>query len=339
MLYWIPLEKLDKRYTILTRKWFKESLDKNNIEYEVIEGTPLDNKINVGSFLDAFSTIHYKSTQVQKVAQLFQYNIIKDGDIFFVDDIWMPGIEGIKYMAGIAGINIKMYGVYHAGSNIASDDIAVKLGSGVNSWTKHYERSLFNMFDKVFVGSKFHKNNINMYHSKKFGNIVATGIGFNADYIKNQVKKLKTWDEKENIVLFPHRNHPEKKPKLFDKLQKEVNKKYPEIKFIKTFDHNLSKTELYELMNKSKVMFSAALQENFGYATLESATFGCNLLLPNKVVYPEFYPNSCLYKSENIKELSARIIEMINTPPPEYKIISWTDKSMMHMLKEMRLTK
>jgi len=48
-------------------------------------------------------------------------------------------------------------------------------------------------------------------------------------------------------------------------------------------------------LSKSKVLFSSALQENFGYSVLEASAYNCNLLLPNRLVYPEFYSKECLY--------------------------------------------
>jgi len=339
-IIWVPLEQIDTRYTKLSRIWFTEELKKQNVPYIIIEGKELSKVIgNKSSFLNTYSTIHYKSSQIMKIAQLFNDGKIKNGDVFMIDDIWMPGIEGIRYMAGMTGIEVKICGIYHAGGNISSDDVATKLNK---KWTKPYERALFEMCDKVFVGSSFHKYSIEKYHRKKFNNLISTGIWFNSKYILNQVKKVKTWKEKEDIVLFPHRIHPEKKPELFDKIAKAYKKKYPlaPTQFIKSIESGLSKKELYELMNSSKLTFSAALQENFGYAILEASTFNNFLLLPNRVVYPEFYSKECIYEKEDI-ELFVEIIHntmIYKEKPKKEKIINWADKSckrIINHLKEM----
>jgi glycosyltransferase involved in cell wall biosynthesis len=340
-IIWVPLEQIDTRYTKLSRIWFTQELEKQGIPYIVVEGKELSSVIgNKSSFLNTYSTIHYKSSQIEQIAEMFnQPGKIEDGDVFMVDDIWMPGIEGIRYMAGMTGKNISICGIYHAGGNIPSDDVATKLGQ---EWTKPYERSLFEMCNKVFVGSEFHKKNIENYHKKKFDNLFATGIWFNSDYIKKQVECIIPWEKRQNIILFPHRLHPEKKPGLFDKIEVEFKKKYPEIKveFVKSIEKGLTKQELYELMARSKIMFSAALQENFGYATLEACVLGCRLLLPNRVVYSEFYSKNCLYelKQESPKYLAKRMYEIITTseqPKGQY-ILQWVDKSCARMIEHLK---
>jgi len=332
-MWWLPLEIIDKRYTKLTREWFSNEFNKHRIQYAIIEGIQSNDKINVGSFLDVFGTIKYKSSQIEKLADLFAKGKIQNNDTFFIDDIWMPGLPGIKYMANMSGIDVNIYGIYHAGSNIPSDDVAVKIGQ--NNWVKTYEQSLIDMCNGIFVGSEYHKQNIESYHDKKFNNIHATGIAYKPNYVKQQI--VVTNSERENIVLFPHRIHPEKHPEIFDKLEKAVTKTRPDIKFIKTMEQNLSKQELYNLMYKSKLIFSAADQENFGYATLEGATLGCDLLLPNKNVYPEFYSNDCIYECNTpINILSNIVITKIdNFWPCSHNVLEWVDKSVDRMINIM----
>jgi len=74
-------------------------------------------------------------------------------------------------------------------------------------------------------------------------------------------------------------------------------------------DHDLTKEQLYKLMANSKAIVSFADQENFGFSTLEAATLGCALVLPDKVVYPEFYPQSCLYNG--LKECEDKLTKIM----------------------------
>ena len=69
------------------------------------------------------------------------------------------------------------------------------------------------------------------------------------------------------------------------------------IQFINTLEHNFSKQEYYELLAKSKVVVSFALQENFGFSVAEAVYLGCVPVLPNRLVYPEFYPKKYLYNT------------------------------------------
>jgi hypothetical protein len=97
-LFWLPLEELDKRYSKQTKQWYLREFKKHFRNVVVVEGKQLTTKIENGSFLDAYGTMFYKSTQMAQVAKLFREGKVKDNDIFFIDDLWFPGVEGIRYM-------------------------------------------------------------------------------------------------------------------------------------------------------------------------------------------------------------------------------------------------
>jgi len=304
-LHWLPLEILDKRYTKQTRKWYKREFSKK-FDLNIIKGKQLTSKIENGSFLDAYGTNYYKFTQLGNLSKQFRDNKIKNNDVIFIDDLWMPGIEGIRYMEKMGkDLNVKIYGVIHAGSWIPSDDIATKLGN--KKWCQEYERSIFDLVDGIFVGSDFHKKMIlSVLGYDLESKIYNTGLPFYPSEIQ---KYKKSWNKKENIVIFPHRLHPEKHPEYFDKLKTNLNKY--KWKFIKTMDLDLNKQQYLDLVSKSKIMVSYADQENFGFSTLEAATLGNVLILPNRLVYPEFYPKECLYN--NIHECEKLVAAVMKT--------------------------
>ncbi len=306
-LIWLPLELLDKRYTKQTRDWYQREF-KNQFDLIKVEGDTLTSKIESGSFLDAYGTNYYKYTQLAKVSKMFRDNKIKNNDTFFIDDLWFPGIEGLRYMEKMGKeLNINIFGVMHAGSWTPSDDVATKLGT--KDWCEQYEKSLFSLCDGVFVGSNFHKAVID----DKFNttNVHNTGLPFYPSDVLKQVT-IKPWNKRTDVVVFPHRIHPEKHPELFEQLKQ----KYPQWEFIRSMDYNFTKKEFYELLANSKVVVSFADQENFGFSTLEAATLGCALVLPNKVVYPEFYPKECLYNNTHeCEKLVSDIMETQFYPP------------------------
>lgn len=308
-LFWLPLELLDKRYTKQTRKWYNDEF-KKRYNLTIVEGKQLTSKIETGSFLDAYGTNYYKFTQMANVAKLFREGKVKNGSIFFVDDLWFPGLEGIRYMEKIGrDTNIRIYGVMHAGSWIPSDDVATKLGH--QKWCKEYERSLFDLVDGIFVGSQFHKDIILKSIGANLENkIFDTGLPFYPTEILKSTHEL-GWKHKDDIVIFPHRIHPEKHPEVFEHMAEEWYKLFPKWKFIKTMELNLDKQQYLDLLAKSKIMVSYADQENFGFSTLEAATLGCALVLPNRVVYPEFYPQLCLYK--DLKECKEKVIDIMSS--------------------------
>jgi hypothetical protein len=114
-------------------------------------------------------------------------------------------------------------------------------------------------------------------------------------------------NKKENIIVFPHRLHPEKQIDLFNSLQKV----FPECKFVVTHGLNLSKKDYYKLLAKSKIIFSASLQENFGYSILEGCTLDVMPVLPfNNTDYKYIYPKEFLYENfEGAIKLIRKILD------------------------------
>ena len=117
----------------------------------------------------------------------------------------------------------------------------------------------FKMFDTIFLGSNFIKSElIEKGRIIDFKKLKVTHLPYvPKDYY--DIVPQGTWEEKEDIVLFVGRLDDEKQPWIFDRISKQI----PEAKFIKTMEQNLSKKDYLELMKKAKVVFSAALQENF----------------------------------------------------------------------------
>jgi glycosyltransferase involved in cell wall biosynthesis len=271
-----------------------------------IDGNILTTKIETGAFLDSEGTNYYKFSQLQKVCKLFKENKIKDGDVFFVSDLWFPGIEAIKYMAYFRNIQVKIKGLLHAGSFTETDFVR-----GIEDWAKWVERGWFHSFDKIFLGSQHIKHElIEKGRIIDFKKLEVTGLPFIAEDLYKKVKKI-PWSKKEDIIVFAGRLDEEKQPWLFDRVIGDFRRKYPgiAIKAVKTLELNLNKTDYLKLLAKSKIFFSASLQENFGYSALEASAYDCNLIVPNRLVYPEFYPEKCLYNDldEAVKMIKTKL--------------------------------
>ena len=70
-----------------------------------------------GAFLNFSGTNYWKSEQPQKIASLmFAEGKVNDGDYFLYTDAWNPTVIQLKYMAELLGVNIKIGGMWHAGS-------------------------------------------------------------------------------------------------------------------------------------------------------------------------------------------------------------------------------
>ncbi len=136
----IPIESLEERYSKNWNEWFPREFKKLNVKFETIEGEFLTDKINIGSFLDVYSTNYFKTSQLmvlikrlygksgikdvppffcdfwspclemlQDIKHIKQRNI-KDGDVLFFHDLWFPGIEALQYIRQGAGIDFKIVG-------------------------------------------------------------------------------------------------------------------------------------------------------------------------------------------------------------------------------------
>jgi len=294
-LFWLPLEVLDERYTEMTKHLYNDAFSLffgDNLV--IVEGNNIYNNIKVNasrSFLDAYGTTYYKASQLQELAKLFVNGTIKNGDKIFIDDLQFP-VEWIRYMEKMSDMNIKIYGVHHAGTAIKTDEIN-KIGEDF----KLQEKVWLNMVDKIFVGSEFFRDIVIDFYDLDPSKVIKTGLPFSSDYIRQYIKYKQ--EPKQNIVVFNGRIHPEKQPFLFDELRSEILKRRSDVEFIRTKDLALTKKEYYQLLSKAKIMVSFALQENFGYGYREAASLGCIPICPNRLSYKEYLPKDLLYDDFN----------------------------------------
>ena len=87
MKHYLPLERIEERYTPMMNDCLNPFFD--FIYYPEMDTTTIDK----GEFLDVEKTIEFKAKQLALVAQSFQQGNVKNGDVFFVADIFYPGIN------------------------------------------------------------------------------------------------------------------------------------------------------------------------------------------------------------------------------------------------------
>jgi hypothetical protein len=309
-IYIVNLESIDTRYTCEWKWHIPKLLEKyileNNLEYNVIDidGDNIEESgaTSSGAFLDFFATNAYKSSQLIKIVKLFQESKIKDGDQFIYTDAWNPTIIQLKYMSELMGINIKIHGMWHAGSYDPHDFLGKKLSK---RWSYNFEKVLFNVIDINYFATNFHlkmfietllvQNHYNYGYTgfkemvSRLGKKVVI-TGWPMDYMRDILQPYKTI-EKENLILFPHRVSPEKQPEIFRDLQKSL----PQYNWVVCQDNKLTKQEYHTLLAKSKIVFSANLQETLGISLYEGCILGAIPMAPNRLSYSEMYPSDFLY--------------------------------------------
>lgn len=286
MIINVPIESLEERYSKQWNEWFPTYFNQQGIEWINIYPKPLTDHITEGSFLDVCGTNYFKAGQLQIIIEKIFRGEIKDGDVIFFHDIWFPGIEMLQYIRQGKGINFKICGILHAGTYDPYDFLSKK---GMEFWGKGLEESWFSFIDKIFVATLFHKELIASRRKIAPNKIIITGLPI---YPLGDVK-----ENKEKIVIFPHRLDSEKNPELFDKAANILKEEFKDWRFIKTKEVCKNKAEYFSLLDKSSIAVSFANQETWGIAQQEAIFAGCWPVVPNKLSYQEMYWSSFKYSS------------------------------------------
>jgi hypothetical protein len=295
----------------------EEYLNRENIEYIKVMPTYETPPLPEGQFLNSAFTSKFKALQIAEISDLIERGVITDGDTLFFSDIWFPGIESIAYMKYFNKMdNLKITGIIHAGSFTDTDFVR-----DMERWAKNFEDIIFDISDTIYCASNFIKNDIIKKRMINPNKLVVSGLP--VDYSGLEEHKGQT---KKDIVIFNGRLCDEKQPWLFNELQKQVSKRVDrDVQFLKTQELNLSKEEYYSLLGKSKAVVSYALQENFGFGVAEAVYLGCTPVLPNRLVYPELYPDTKLF--DRFDESVDMVINALNDYQ-EQQIVLNTDQVM-----------
>ena len=300
-IWLIDLESVETRYTCQWKSHVPTLLLLQGYEVEIVGGArDIPPATTPGAFLNFGGTNIYKSTQIEKVARAFTEGRVSAGDHFIFTDAWHPGVIQLKYMSELLGIKIVTHGLWHAGSYDPADFLGRLIGD--EPWVRYAEQSMFECFDHNYFASDFHidmfgktfdnaMNHVGLTPEAKNKKIVRTG--WPMEYLSDTLKPY-NGAEKENIILFPHRIAPEKQPDIF----KDLATALPEYKFIVCQEQQLSKDEYHKLLAKSKMVFSANLQETLGISPYEGLLVGSMPLVPDRLSYTEMYDADWKYPSE-----------------------------------------
>lgn len=317
LVLFAPIEQLEERYSVQWYKWFMKAFEDIGATVQVFGDTE-PRVIKQGQFLDIYDTNIYKAKQVADLLKAIE-QIKHDNFTVFCMDAWFTGLEALAYVRSCTHRKFKIKGMVHAGTWDKWDFLHQK---NCQTWAKDYERSLFKIFDEVFCATQSHKDMIESYFEEKFDNITLVDFPVINPNINH---------DKENIVVFPHRLALEKQPDQFDILEAMFNFKYPEmdVRFIKSKNVCHTKDQYYNLLKRSKVAVSCALQETFGIAMLEAFHLGCFPVVPDRLSYRETFEP--LFRYKDLDE-AVNVIHLGLTKPSwrkfDYKYgedIKWAD--------------
>ena len=306
-IYIVDIEAVDTRYT----KQWKECLPKQlrhatNKDVVVISGGDTPQATTPGAFLNFGGTNVYKSKQLETIGEMFCKGEIKDGDYFLYTDAWNPTVIQLRYMAELLGVNIRIGGLWHAGSYDPQDFLGRLIGKA--KWVRHAEKSMFHCYDQNFFATDFHirmfVDNLledgykreNPWYEEDFADYQTSGkivrVGWPMEYLEHSLDSYKCMD-KENLIVFPHRIAPEKQVEIFRDLKEQL----PQYEFVICQEQQLTKNEYHNILGRAKVVFSANLQETLGISWYEGALVNAIPMVPDRLSYsemalPEFkYPS------------------------------------------------
>ena len=333
----LPLEPFESRYTGQWYREFPKEFEKQGFTVKIIDGVPLTDKIDVGSWLPMNSTVNYKNTQVALMAQAFQNGLVKHGDIVFSYDLEHWGIEAIKMMAQVNKIRVGIFAFLHAAS-YTKEDLMEQLAP----WQKYTELGWLSICDKVFVGSEYHKQAVIERRIKPLADkcdierlsdkIVVTGNPLFRDSYHNFDNVVK-----KNQIITSNRFDYEKRPNISLDIAQIIKDKHPGWSIIVTTSNeklksnqqwlldkarimekagtisileNLSKEEYHRNLAESKVMLTNSIEENFGYCIVEALYYNTYPLAPRGLSHDELLKDlSFIFR--NIDEIVPRIEELM----------------------------
>ena len=295
-VYIVDIEAVDTRYTKQWKEHLPEQMQRALLsdsvvldEVVVISGGDVPQSTTPGAFLNFGGTNVYKSNQLMQIATLFCNGSVTSGDYFLYTDAWNPTVIQLKYMARLLGIDIRIGGLWHAGSYDPQDFLGRLIGD--EPWVRNAERSMFDCYDDNYFATQFHvdlyKQTFDIDDSK------VRIVGWPMEYLRNSLNVYNGM-EKQNLILFPHRVAPEKQVDIFRDLAEAL----PEYKFVVCQEQELTKNEYHNMLGEAKLVFSANLQETLGISWYEGALVDAIPMVPDRLSYSEMSVREFVYPSE-----------------------------------------
>jgi len=320
-IIYLPLESINERYTEQWSRWIPDAFLKRGWSVTTILGERLSEGIEVGTFLDLHSSMHWFYTQLANTVKHLR-NLPKSQehmvDVIFIPDTEMWGVEGLRYLQRLDNReNLYIVGFCHAGSYTKGDFM-----EPMNDLGRLLEPAWFNTMDLVFVGSQYHKRQIvdnrllnsSLHVAKK---IHVTGNPYDSDEVRKLSStqginfltptKDRTYDlilcdrpdtekgtvhalaiaailaehEKATIAITTSRPTYKSNDPLIEELVHGLVNTYPSV----TLHEGLSKHKYYTIMADSKCYLSCTKEENFGYCCIEAMSLGTYPIVPKEYAF------------------------------------------------------
>ena len=308
-IYIVDIEAVDTRYTKQWKEHLPRQLKRStNEEVITISGGETPQATTPGAFLNFGGTNVYKSKQLELIGEMFCNGKISNDDYFLYTDAWNPTVIQLRYMAELLGVDIRIGGMWHAGSYDPQDFLGRLIGD--KPWVRNAEQSMYDCYDDNYFATDFHidlfAKNLNINKDKTHR------VGWPMEYLRDTLLGYKGMD-KRNLILFPHRIAPEKQVEIFNDLATQL----PQYEFVICQERSLDKNEYHNLLGEAKLVFSANLQETLGISWYEGAVVGALPMVPDRLSYtemalPEFkYPSDWTIDFNSYRNNRVKVVNQI----------------------------
>jgi len=203
-------------------------------------------------------------------------------------------------MAELLGVDIRVGGLWHAGSYDPHDFLGRLIGD--KPWVRHAEMSMYECYDDNFYATDFH---IDLFTDTMMDNYdvdmdKAIKVGWPMEYLKDSLTSYKGM-QKRDLILFPHRVAPEKQVEIF----RDLKERLPQYEFVVCQEQELTKNEYHNLLGEAKLVFSANLQETLGISWYEGALVDAIPMVPDRLSYSEMALPEFKYDSKWTEDFDA----------------------------------
>lgn len=286
MIYELPLEPIEMRYTEQWYDWFDEIFTNSSLDHTRIDGETISPDLDEG-FLDWQKTFIWKFHQLKN---LFTYELEED-DWVFIPDGEMPGIESIEYYRKFKDKDVNVAQIWHAGTY---DKWDLTYQKGLARQGSKLEEAWMDIADLIFVATEYHKNLITKNRHVDESKIKVTGLPVDVE---------KLWDkyrspEKKKKVVFTGRLSEEKG---LDKLETMKMILSPtDYELIKTQEQKLPKEEYYNLLGEVEFIYAPSKQETFGYGVVEGMAMGAKPIVPDGLSFTDYVPEKYRQETFNL---------------------------------------
>jgi glycosyltransferase involved in cell wall biosynthesis len=361
-LFYMGLEPYEGRYTLQLQDWSTEVFDRRGLDYYVVPGQTIDDTkaISVGQVLDAHGRSYFGMSQLMNLVQLMRNGECTGEDVVFFEDMFQPGMESLPYiMCQIPAEQRPQIYMRCLAQAIDPDDFVHVWGMA--KWMSLYEQ-MCNEIPNVHILA----TNEEMVAHMKIANWTApiyniSGLSFGKREVQSRIAKHRPFWERKNRVVFAARFDQEKQPDFFMDIIEEM----PDVEFAVlsggplrsnnpkylerarklqsegklSILENLKKSDYYEIVNDSKVLFNCALQDWVSNTVSEADALGCNVVYPAYRSFPETFANDYtrLYTPWSKKDAKDKIKQALRNPSLNMGSISeWNNGTIDRMVDIMQ---